>query len=186
MTVRMPPLATAAMDDAQREAAAQLIAGPRKAVVGPFIALLRSPELLDRLQRVGEYLRFKNAIAQRLVELTILITARHVDNDFEWILHQPLAIKEGVSPETIAALNARKRPTAMPDDEAAVHDFVSELLQTNFVSDAAYARVTALVGERGAVDLASTVGYFVTVCYVMNVAGTPPPVADATPLATRR
>ncbi|MBC8022781.1 MAG: carboxymuconolactone decarboxylase family protein [Burkholderiales bacterium] len=186
MTQRMPPMETSRMTEAQRKAAADLIAGPRKAVVGPFIALLRSPELLDRMQRVGEYLRFHNAIPQKLVELAILATARHVDNAFEWVLHQPLAMKEGVAHETIGAINAGKRPAAMPEDEAAVLDFVRELLETSFVSDAAYDRVAKLFGEQGVVDLTGTVGYFVAVCYVMNVAGTPPPASDAAPLAAIR
>jgi len=186
MKHRLPPMEMQAMSDAQRQAAEALIAGPRKAVVGPFIALLRSPELLDRMQRVGEYLRFRNAIPQKLVELAILMTARHVDNAFEWMLHQPLAVKEGVSRATIDAINAGERPEAMGDDEAAVHDFVRELLRTSFVPDAVYARMAERFGEQGVVDLTATVGYFVTVCYVMNVAGTPPPTSDAAPLAAIR
>ena len=186
MTVRLPPMEMQAMNDAQRKAAEALIAGPRKAVVGPFIALIRSPDLLDRMQRVGEYLRFNNAIPQKLVELAILVTARHVDNAFEWVLHQPLARKEGVSRETIEAINEGRRPAALPTDEEAVLDFVSELLRSSFVSDQAYRRVLDLYGEQGIVDLASTVGYFVTVSYVMNIAGTPPPQIDAVPLAAIR
>jgi 4-carboxymuconolactone decarboxylase len=175
------------MNDAQRSAAEALIAGPRKAVAGPFIALLRSPELLDRMQRVGEYLRFRNAIPQKLVELAILVTARHVDNAFEWILHQPLARKEGLGEEAIEAINERRRPGSMTPDEAAVHDFVREMLETSFVGDAIYARVLERFGEQGVVDLTGTVGYFVAVCYVMNVAGTPPPSeAHAVPLAPIR
>jgi 4-carboxymuconolactone decarboxylase len=186
MQNRMPPMDLGRMSEAQRKAAEALIAGPRKAVLGPFIALLRSPELLDRLQRVGEYVRFHNAIPQRLVELAILVTARHVDNAFEWIAHQPIAVKEGIRREAIEAINAGKRPQGMDEEEAAVHDFVRELLATHFVSDAAYKRVVSLFGEQGAVDLTGTVGYFVSVCYVMNVAGTPAPAAEAAPLATRR
>jgi 4-carboxymuconolactone decarboxylase len=175
------------MNDAQRSAAEALIAGPRKAVAGPFIALLRSPELLDRMQRVGEYLRFRNAIPQKLVELAILVTARHVDNAFEWILHQPIARKEGLGEEAIEAINERRRPGSMTPDEAAVHDFVREMLETSFVGDATYARVLERFGEQGVVDLTGTVGYFVAVCYVMNVAGTPPPSeAHAVPLAPIR
>ena len=186
MKNRLPPMEMQAMNEAQRQAAEALIAGPRKAVVGPFIPLLRSPDLLDRMQRVGEYLRFKNAVPQKLVELTILITARHVDNAFEWILHQPLAVKEGVAPGTIEAINAGRRPEAMADDEAAVHDFVRQLLETRFVADDVYARVVDRFGEQGVVDLTATVGYFLAVCYVMNVAGTPPPAANAAPLAPIR
>jgi 4-carboxymuconolactone decarboxylase len=186
MTVRLPPMEMQAMNAAQRKAAEALIAGPRKAVVGPFIALLRSPELLDRMQRVGEYLRFDNAIAQKLVELAILVTARHVDNAFEWVLHQPLARKEGIAQDTIDAINHRRRPASMPPDEAAVHDFVREMLDTSFVSDGTYSNVLQRFGEQGVVDLTATVGYFIAVCYVMNVAGTPPPQADAVPLAPIR
>ena len=188
MKDRLPLMEMQSMNDAQRQAAEALIAGPRKGVIGPFIPLLRSPELLDRMQRVGEYLRFRNTIPQKLVELAILITARHVDNAFEWVVHQPLAMKEGVSRATIEAINAGRRPEAMGDDEASVHDFVRELLQTSFVADPAYARVLERFGEQGVVDLSGTVGYFVAVCYVMNVAGTPAPAAaaDAMPLAPIR
>ena len=43
-TDRMPPIPRERMTDAQRAAADELIAGPRKGVKGPFIPLLRSPE----------------------------------------------------------------------------------------------------------------------------------------------
>lgn len=178
MTDRMPPLDAAQMNAAQRKAAAALIAGPRKAVVGPFIALLRSPELMDRMQRVGEYLRFESTIAQRLNELAILITARHVSNQFEWAIHHPLALKAGVARATLDALELRARPDTMAEDEAVVHDFVVELLRTNAVCDATYARALRLFAEAGIVDLTATVGYFVTVCLVMNVAGTPAPASE--------
>ena len=182
MNDRMPPLEETRMNESQKKAAAALIAGPRKAVVGPFIALLRSPELLDRLQRVGEYLRFDNTIPQRLNELAILITARYVTNPFEWVIHHPLALKAGVARSTLDALEAGERPSAMAEDEAVIHDFVIELLRDYAVADATYARALRLFGEQGVVDLTATVGYFVTVCLVMNVAGTPAPASELRPL----
>ncbi|MGZ5035483.1 MAG: carboxymuconolactone decarboxylase family protein [Usitatibacter sp.] len=182
MIERMPPMDPARMSDVQRKAAAELIAGPRKGVVGPFIPLMRSPVLMDRLGRVGEYLRFENALPQKLVELAILVTSRHVTNQFEWALHHPLAVKAGVARSTLDAVAEGRRPEGMPPDEAAVHDFAAEVLRGGAVSDAAYARVRDLFGEQGVVDLTATVGYFVTVCLVMNVAGTPPPQSGVAPL----
>jgi len=173
MIDRMPPLDTAAMDESQRKAADALIRGPRKGVFGPFIPLLRSPELMDRLQRVGEYLRFESDLPGRASELAIAITAHHVRNEFEWAMHRPLAIRAGVAEETMEAIGAGRRPAHLERDDALVHDFVVELLRTHFVGDAAYAAVRERFGERGVVDLVATVGYFVTVSLVMNVAGTP-------------
>jgi 4-carboxymuconolactone decarboxylase len=183
MIDRMPPLDPTQMDDAQRSAAAALIAGPRKAVIGPFIALLRSPVLMDRLQRVGEYLRFENTISGKLNELAILATARHVTNEFEWAVHYPLAAKAGIDIETLEALARGRRVASTPPDEALLLDFCQELLATHHVDDATYARALARWGEKGVVDLVGTVGYFVSVCLVMNMAGTPAPSTHAPPMA---
>lgn len=177
MTERMPPIPLTEMDAAQRKAAEALIAGPRKGVFGPFIPLMRSPELMDRMQRVGEYLRFDNAIPARLNELAITITAHHVQNAFEWAVHRPLAVKHGVPEAAMDAIARGERPSGVAPDDALVHDFVAELLRTHFVSDALYGAARKRFGERGVVDLVATVGYFVAISLVMNVAGTPPPAA---------
>lgn len=183
MNDRMPPLEFAQMDEAQRKAAEALIAGPRKAVIGPFIPLLRSPVLMDRLQRVGEYLRFENTIPTKLNELAILATARHTTNQFEWAVHHSLALKAGVGRETLEALAQRKRVASTPADEALLLDFCQELLATSQVRDALYARAVAQWGEQGIVDLVGTVGYFLAICLMMNTAGTPAPATEVPPLA---
>jgi len=70
----------------------------------------------------------------------------------------------------------------MPADEALLHDFCRELLETHHVSDAVYERALGAWGEPGVVDLVGCVGYFVAICLVMNVAGTPPPDNGVPPL----
>ena len=170
------------MNEAQRKAAAALIAGPRKGVFGPFIALLRSPELMDRVQRVGEYLRFESRVPPKLGEWATLITARHWTNQFEWAVHHPLAIKAGVARATVDALARARRPAAMAEDEAVVYDFCTELLAACGVGDATYERAFALLGEQGVIDLVAIVGYFGLVNAVMNVAGTPAPKSTVAPL----
>ncbi len=183
MNDRMPPLAESAMNDAQRKAAAALIAGPRKGVFGPFIPLMRSPDLMDRIQRVGEYLRFNSSIPPKLNEFAMLIVARHVTNQFEWVVHHPLAIKAGVARETVEAVGEGRRPSSMAPDEASIHDFCVELLVHHGVSDATYASARERFGEQGLIDLVGLVGYFLGVCLVMNVAHTPPPASEVAPLA---
>src|SRR5215470_16307270 len=55
-------------------------------------------------------------------------------------------------------------------DEETVYDFVSELLATGSVSDAAFQRVKDAFGERGVVDLVGAVGYYSLVSMTLNVA----------------
>jgi 4-carboxymuconolactone decarboxylase len=173
MSERMPPLPSEAMSEEQRSAAAELSAGPRGGVRGPFIALLRSPELMRRLQKVGEYLRYQSALERRLGEFAMLIVARRLTQQFEWQMHYPLAIEAGLAKETADALAHGARPGAMREDEATVYDFCSELLHVHGVAEETYQKAAARLGERGIVDLVGLVGYFIMVSLVMNVAHTP-------------
>jgi 4-carboxymuconolactone decarboxylase len=79
---RMPPIPVESMNEAQRAAARELEAGRRGGVVGPFIPLLRSPELLNRVQRLGDYVRYDSHLEPRISELAILTTARHWTQQF--------------------------------------------------------------------------------------------------------
>ncbi len=171
---RMPPLAADQMNEAQRKAAAELTAGPRKGVKGPFIPLIRNPELMDRLQKVGEYLRFQSSLEPRIGEFIMLIVAREWTQQFEWAVHVPLGRKSALQDDVIGALAEGRRPSAMRADEEIVYDFCEELLRTKGVSDTTYRRAVGAFGENGVIDTIGVLGYFTTVSMVLNVAHTPP------------
>jgi 4-carboxymuconolactone decarboxylase len=172
-TERLPMPALSSLDEAQKTAAQALIDGPRKGVFGPFVPLLRSPVLLERMARVGEFLRFDSVLEPRLRELATCVAARHVSNQFEWSMHAPLALKAGVAAEAIEALRQGAAPRTLAPDEQDTVDFVRELLATHAVSPLTYRTALARWGERGIVELTALVGYFVTVSWLMNVARTP-------------
>ena len=50
MKDRLPPIPVEQMTEAQKLAAEELISGPRGGLRGPFVPLLRSPELFRRMQ----------------------------------------------------------------------------------------------------------------------------------------
>ena len=170
---RFPPLTPEAMSPAQRTAADAIMAGPRKSLDGPFNAWLRSPELGDRLQKVGEYLRFNTSLPGGLNEFAILITGREWSSGYEWFAHYPLAIKAGLRPEI--DLRAGRRPANMSADETLVYDFSTQLHRDKQVSDAVYRGVVARFGEQGAMDLIAVNGYYDLVCMTLNVGRVLPP-----------
>jgi 4-carboxymuconolactone decarboxylase len=170
---RLPMPAAEAMNDAQRAAAQALIDGPRKGVYGPFLPLLRSPELRERVAKDGEYLRFGSGLDARVRELVTCATARQQGNQFEWLMHAPLAMLAGVDARAIEALRVGARPKALKADEECGLDFAHELMRSHGVSDATYAAALAQFGEQGLVELTTLVGYFTMVNWVMNVARTP-------------
>jgi 4-carboxymuconolactone decarboxylase len=180
---RLAPIALEAMTPEQKQVAEAIMAGPRGGLRGPFNAWLRSPELADRYQRVGEYLRFHSSLGPRLNEMAILMTAAHWQSPFEWYAHAPLALKAGLAPETALAIARGERPAGMREDEAVVWAFCSELRERRNVSDATYAAALALWGERGIVDLIGVNGYYDAVSMTLNVAGVLPPAEAGVPIA---
>ena len=101
------------MSAAQRGVAEAILSGPRQRMSGPFNAWLRSPELADRLQRVGEYVRFNTSLDKRINEMAILMTAQAWGSQYEWYAHAPLALKAGLDPAVIAAIGAGRKPDGM-------------------------------------------------------------------------
>jgi 4-carboxymuconolactone decarboxylase len=182
MSDRLGPIPPESMSEAQRVAAQAIIDGPRGALYGPFVPLLRSPELMENAQRMGEYLRYRSAIGVRLSELAILVTARQWDQQVEWAIHAPIAAQVGIPAAVIAAIARRERPAAMLVDESVVHDFCIELHQHKRVSDRTYADALALFGEHGVVDLMGVNGYYTFLAMVMNTAQTEAPACDVAPL----
>jgi 4-carboxymuconolactone decarboxylase len=176
---RMPLLSDDQMDAVQRAAAAELIAGPRKGVKGPFIPLLRSPELMARLQKVGEYLRFESALPPHISEFATLIVARHWTQQFEWFTHVPLALKAGTPKTTIDELGDGARPAGMSTEEALVYDLACELSLNRGVCNETYRMAVETFGERGVIDLVGIIGYFTLISMVLNVAHTPPEPSSA-------
>ncbi len=179
---RMPPLESDQMTEAQQKAVAEIAAGPRGRVIGPFVPLLRSPDFMSRLQKTGEYLRFHSALGARLNELVILLTARQWTQQFEWFAHYPIALKAGVTADIAQAIAVGHRPLGMAEDEKVVYDFCDELFRTQAVSDTIYARAVAKFGEQGVIDMLGVAGYYSMLAMIMNVARTPLPDGANPPL----
>ncbi|MFN8924677.1 MAG: carboxymuconolactone decarboxylase family protein [Rhodospirillales bacterium] len=178
---RLPPIPPGVQTPEQAAACERFRAVRGNAVFGPFVPLLRSPELMLRLQMVGEYCRYRSAIGHRLTEFAILMVARRHDQPVDWAIHAPLAATAGTAASVIDDLAADRRPAGMTEDEALVFDTVRALWDEGGLSDAAWAAAVARFGEAGLIDLIATVGYYATIAQVMNAARTAPPPGPTLP-----
>lgn len=167
---RFPALQPEHMTPAQQRAADSIRSGPRGRLVGPFNAWLRSPELADRLQKVGEYIRFHSSLPPRLNELAILVTARSWGSQFEWWAHAQFALQAGLPAATVDAIAAGRDPENLAEDEAVIYAFCTELRRTRRVSDAVYRDMLQRFGEQGIVDCIAASGYYDLVSMTLNVA----------------
>jgi 4-carboxymuconolactone decarboxylase len=179
---RFPPLTWEQMSDAQRAMTQSVLNGQRRNLGGPFNVLLRSPEMGDLAQKLGEYARFRPALPPKLRELAIIVTARHWTAQYEWYAHAQAAAREGLRDDVIRAIANGERPTGLDRDEQTVYDFATELLDTKTVSDATFKRAHDLLGDQGVVDTIAVMGYYQLVSMLLNVDGYPLPPGVAPPL----
>jgi 4-carboxymuconolactone decarboxylase len=179
---RMPPIAPDQYSDAQKKAAEEFAGGRGYDVRGPFVPLIRSPEVMLRAKAMGDYLRFKSTLAPRLSEMIILITAREWTQQYEWVAHYDIAMKAGLRPQIAAAIADARRPVGMADDEEAAYDMSIEIQRTRRVSDAAWNKAVATFGEQGVIDLLGINGYYTFLAMTLNAARTALPSGVAEPL----
>lgn len=180
---RMPPIPQDRMTEAQRKAAAAIEAGPRGRVIGPFVSILRSPGLAEPTQKLGEYIRWGVKLDMRIAELAGLMTARFWQQQYEFHVHVPHALKAGVAQSTIDAVIEGRRPAGMPEDETIAWEFVSEFYANKAVCDTTYAKAVAYFGEESLMDLIGVIGYYSMIAMAMNVARTEIPDGKPLPLA---
>ncbi len=171
---RLPPVQPENYDQDQKNAAAAFLEARKVPVFGPFEILMHSPDVMTAAREMGDHLRYKSAIGTSLSELVILVTARFWSQTYEWSLHAPIALKQGISSEVVDAIAEGRYPPGMNEDEEICYRFTTELLVNKNVSDPTYKKAEARFSDKGVVDLAAISGYYALLAMQLNIARLPP------------
>ena len=166
--MRLRDLQPDEMSAAQKRVTANVTAGKRGRVPAPLRAWLHSPEMGDRAQHLGEFLRYDTSLGPYLSELAILVTARFWTSHYEWYAHKRLGLAAGISPEIADAIAARRGPD-LPDDKArVVYEYATTMHRDRNIPAELHGRAVALLGEPGVVELVGILGYYTLVSMTLN------------------
>ena len=157
------------LSPSQQKVFDEIAEGPRGGVRGPFLPLLNSPELADKVQKLGQFVRYECSIPWKLRELAILVTAFHWKAQFEWFAHESEARKAGLTQNTIEAIKVGVRPDFQDLAEEEIYDFCCELYSTRRVSEGVYQKVADRHGAIGATDLAGLLGHYNLIAITLNI-----------------
>ena len=181
---RMPPIPMDEMTKEQRSVVAKFEAERGSAILrGPWVPLLRSPEVLGLMLDMRSHVRDRSLLSPTLTELAILIAAREWTQQYEWNAHAGAAERAGLKPAIIAAVGEGRRPRQMTEDEEILYDLCVELHRTKSVSDATYDRALTAFGQEGIVEAVAIEGYYALLAMIMNTARTPLPEGRTPALA---
>jgi len=188
---RFRGLAYAEMTPAQRVMLDHTVNSPRSVTNttanGPFNVLLRSPEIGDLVQQLGNSIRFASGLSAAQRELATLAAGRAWTSRYEWYAHARYAAQAGVPARVIDAIAAGRPPdlAALANDEALAWRVAEELMFTRRVSDATYHDALAALGEQRLAAAAALAAYYELVSMILNVdryplpPDAPPGAADA-------
>jgi 4-carboxymuconolactone decarboxylase len=91
-------------------------------------------------------------------ELVRLVIAREMDQQFEWTLHEPVALRQGLSPDTIDAIRYNRSLNGVPDMESAVIQMGREVFREHRVSSETYSRLTRHFGRKDLIQITQLMG----------------------------
>ena len=127
---------------------------------GPAGVQLLSPRIAGHMAAINRYLRFEAGFTPRVREIAILTTAREMDSQFEWVAHEPEALKEGVGQDVIDAIKHRKGTAGLDETDATVIELGRALWRDHKVTSELFARAKARFGPNGLVDLVLLMGNY--------------------------
>lgn len=167
-TPRLAALDPAALTEEQRRAVERIGRSRGGAASGPFSVWIRNPALASAAGELGDQLRLHGHLEPRLLELAILVAARHWRSPYPWTAHVRAAAEAGVSPEVIEAVRLGTPPPFGDDDERAVHDVIRELLETGTLTDSSYERHRRRFGLESLIELVTVCGFYSTAALIAN------------------
>jgi 4-carboxymuconolactone decarboxylase len=149
-----------------------VVVGPQSRTLvglrGPSGIWLHSPALGERVRAVNQYLRFETTLGRRLTELAILVTARELDQQFEWTAHEPAGLSEGLSQQVVDVVKYRRPTVGLGPQESAIVDFGREVFRDRKVRPETFARAVELFGHEGVVNLAALMGNYAMTAVMLN------------------
>jgi 4-carboxymuconolactone decarboxylase len=127
---------------------------------GPAGIQLFSLKTAPHLVAINRYLRFEAGFTPHVREVAILTTAREMDSQFEWVAHEPEALKEGVPQEVIDIIKHRRSTAGIDDTDATVIELGRQIWRDHKVSSETFAKAEALFGPNKLIDLVLLMGNY--------------------------
>ncbi len=189
---RLPLLEPAALNPDQHEMYERIAAGmlpwakgsgfeaqtPDGKLLGPFNAMLYSPELGAAQQNYLDTERDATSLDARVREVVILTVGAVCRSEYELYAHRAVAAKAGLAADDIEALATGAElgtTTQLRPTEQAAHRFVRAVTRDHRVPADVYSEAQKLFGHKGLVDMLHLAGIYMAVSAVLNAFEVPVP-----------
>ena len=187
---RLPPVTRSDLDaEGQRIWDARGGANPGP---GPGHITIYSPRVAEAQGMLGRYLGVPRGegsrIGPRYSQLVILITAREIDQQYEWSAHEPMGLQVGLEQSVIDVVKYDRDVKGLAEKDATLIRFGRALFREHTVGSDLWAKTVEAFGRQSTVDIMALMGNYFTLGLMMNGADQhlPPQRQPLLPPPTRR
>ena len=168
---RFAPVTPADLDaEGQKALAAR--ANPPNPGPGPGAAGAYSPRTSEGRGLLGRALGVPSGenfpAGTRIYQLVVLITAREIDQQYEWSAHEPAGLRVGLEQSVIDVVKYDRDVAGLADKDALVIRYFRALLREHRVSSDLWAKMVAAFGRQRTVDMMMLMADYFTVGTMMN------------------
>jgi 4-carboxymuconolactone decarboxylase len=159
---RLPPVTAADLDeDGKRLLAARTNYTPGP---GPSHVSIYSPRELDLGIPSGE----KSPVGRRYFQIAVLITAREIDQQYEWTAHELAGRRQGLEQSVIDIVKYNKDVASLSAKDATLITFGRALFREHRVSSELWESMVNQFGRQRTVQLMMIMGEYFKAGFMMN------------------
>jgi 4-carboxymuconolactone decarboxylase len=149
--------------------------------LGFYAELMAYPELFERLQVLGTFVRFDSRLPLRVREAEVLMAAAEQRSAFEWQTHAKTAAAAGVSPELFAAIASGASLQSFGDALEDVRDTVRCVVRQHSVPQPVFDWLIQIFGVAGAVEVVTLAAMYRMIASLGAAFDSTVPEADPPP-----
>jgi len=159
---RLPPVTPQDLDEeGQRLLAARTNFTPGP---GPTHVTIYSPRERDLGIPTGE----TSPVGPQYFQLAVLITAREIDQQYEWSAHEPAGLRQGLEQSVIDVVKYDKDVAGLSDKDATMITFGRALFREHRVSSELWQRMVSHFGRQHTVQIMAIMGEYHRVGIMLN------------------
>jgi len=159
---RLPPVTAEDLDEeGQRllDARTNFTPGP-----GPTHVTIYSPRERDLGIPTGE----KSPVGPRYFQLAVLITAREIDQQYEWSAHEPAGLRQGLEQSVIDVVKYNRDVAGLSDKDATLITFGRVLFREHRVGSELWEKMVSHFGRQHTVQIMAIMGEYFRVGFMLN------------------
>jgi 4-carboxymuconolactone decarboxylase len=127
---------------------------------GPYAALMNHPELCQKIEALGYYLKFEGHLPRNIYQFVVLAVAKTTNASFEWNDHIKHAQEAGVPQAIIDQLHTEELDSSFSEPYQLIAELLTATLKWKNIPEQVQDNVIKTYGVEGLIEVVVLSGFY--------------------------